>query len=677
MSMPDASVPPIPRRSDTPGPTPITVASNLFIALAIVAVLYFGRELFIPVVLAVLLSFVLAPLVRLFRRWHAGRVGGVLAAVVLAFLVIFGLSAVITQQIAQLASNLPRYQQTISDKIQSLQGAADRPGIVNRLSHMLGDLRQEISKPQEQGPQRQQQGESAGTAPAAPRATPEGTQQKPVPVEIQQPPPKPAEVVQRIIGPLLAPLATAGVVIVFVIFMLLFREDLRDRFVRLAGAQDLGRTSEAMDDAGKRLSRYFLTQTCINTAFGFIIGVGLWLIGIPNPVLWGVFAALMRFVPYIGAFLAAAFPAALAIAVDPGWSMLVWTIALFVVVEPILGQVVEPLLYGHNTGLSPVAVIVAAAFWTWLWGPIGLLLSTPLTVCLVVLGRHVERLEFLDVILGDQPALTPVQSFFQRMLAGDPDEAADQAERFMKEKSLCDFYDEIAIPGLLLARLDAQRGTLDAERLQRIRETVEDVVDDLSDHDDTIPIAKGTARGAEETEAGSGIEKQEKIHLSLPVLPALRLKPDWRGKKPVLCIGARDPLDEAAAAMLAQIMEKHGIGARLEPCAAASASRIFGLDPAGVAMVCVSCLGSPSPVQLRYFVRRLRRRLPRATLLVGLWGPAEDGGREKQITAMTGADRYARSLREALELTLEAAQEGGTDGAAAKGQESAAAAGTR
>jgi hypothetical protein len=467
------------------------------------------------------------------------------------------------------------------------------------------------------------------------------------------------------------------VVIVFVIFMLLFREDLRDRFVRLAGAQDLGRTSEAMDDAGQRLSRYFLTQTCLNTAFGFIVGIGLWLIGIPNPVLWGVFAALMRFVPYIGAFVAAAFPAALAIAVDPGWSMLVWTVGLFVVVEPILGQLVEPLLYGHNTGLSPVAVIVAAAFWTWLWGPIGLLLSTPLTVCLVVLGRHVERLEFLDVILGDRPALTPVQSFFQRMLAGDPDEAADQAEEFMKKKTLCDFYDEVAIPGLLLARRDAQRGLLDAERLRRIREAVEGVVDDLSDHEDIciagVTVQDGGKDAADKTEAESAAGMEKAAAPPMPVLPAERLKPDWRGEKPVLCIGVRDPLDEAAAAMIAQLLDKHGIGARVEPCEAASASRIFELDPAGVAMVCVSCLGSPSPVQLRYFVRRLRRRLPRAILLVGLWGPADDGGREKQITAMTGADRYARSLREALELTIEAAQQGGPDEAIAKRPESAAA----
>lgn len=324
---------------------PAVVASNLFIGLALVALLYFGRELFVPVVLALLLSFVLAPVARLFRRLHAGRVGSVLAAVALAFLLIFGLSAIMTQQVTQLAENLPRYQLTISDKIHSVQDVALSPGIFNRLKNMLGDLRQEISKPQEQ--------RKNASSPQPAQTSAGEPQVKPIPVEIQQPPPKPFDVVQTIVGPLLAPLATTGIVIVFVIFMLLFREDLRGRFVRLAGAQDLGRTSEAIDDAGRRLSRYFLTQTCINATFGIVIGISLAVIGIPNPVLWGIFAALMRFVPYIGAFIAAAVPAALAIAVDPGWSMLFWTVALFVIVEPTLSQIVEPMLYGHNTGLSP------------------------------------------------------------------------------------------------------------------------------------------------------------------------------------------------------------------------------------------------------------------------------------------------------------------------------------
>jgi predicted PurR-regulated permease PerM len=620
------------------------IASNIFIGLALVMVLYFGREIFVPLVIAVLLSFVLAPLLRLFRRCHAGRVGGVLAAVTVASVIILSLGGVLTQQIAQLAENLPRYQITISEKIHSLRGAASAPGIFSRLFGMFGSLRREISKPEA----------PAGTDGVG-AVHSEGAQPKPVPVEIQQPPPKPLEIVKTIAGPLLAPLATAGIVIVFVIFILLFREDLRDRFIRLTGVRDLGRTSEAIDDAGDRLSRFFLAQTGINAGFGIIIGTGLWLIGIPNPVLWGIVAALMRFVPYIGAFVAAAFPVALAIAVDPGWSMLAWTVGLFLIVEPILGQFVEPLLYGHNTGLSPVAVVVAAAFWTWLWGPIGLLLSTPLTVCLAVLGRHVERLEFLDVLLGDEPALTPEQSFFQRTLAGDADEAADQAEKFMRDSSLCDFYDQIAIPGLLLARTDEQRGALDSARLAEIKQTLEGVVDDLFDHEDVVQPrtrdSKESEEAASENAAGNATPAR------LPVVTSVSLSPAWRGDTPILCVGARDTLDEAAAIMLAQILHKHGIGARIEPSTAVTSSNIIRLETTNLAMVCVCCLGSGSPAHIRYLIRRLRRRLPHAKLLVGLFGGKQEQGPAEQLQTETEASVYATSLRSAVELCIAARYE--------------------
>ena len=275
------------------------------------------------------------------------------------------------------------------------------------------------------------------------------------------------QLAQRIIAPIVAPLSTTAIVLIVAIFILLQREDLRDRLIRLFGSSDLHRTTVAMNDAARRLSRYFLTQLGINATFGVIIGIGLFFIGVPSPVLWGVLAMLLRFVPYIGAPLAAVLPLALAAAVDPGWSMVLWTAALYAVVEAIMGQVVEPLLYGHSTGLSPFSVVVAATFWTWLWGPIGLILSTPLTLCLVVLGRHVERLEFLDVILGDRPPLTPVESFYQRMLAGDPDEARDQAELLLKDRSLSSYYDEVALKGLAARRHRLRARRADWRRIER------------------------------------------------------------------------------------------------------------------------------------------------------------------------------------------------------------------
>ncbi len=301
-------------------------------------------------------------------------------------------------------------------------------------------------------------------------------------VEIHEPAPTPIAIILQVAGPLLQPFATAGIVIVFVIFFLLQREQLRDRFIRLVGAGDLRHTSEALDDAFRRLGRYLLTQTAINMTFGVIIGAVLWFIGIPNPVLWGVFAALLRFVPYIGPVIAAFFPAALAIAVDPGWAMLLWTAASFFVAEAITGQIIEPYHYGRSTGLSAVAVVLAATFWTWLWGPIGLLLSMPLTLCLIVLGRHVAALEFLDILLGDEPALAAEEKFYQRMLAGDSDEAAYQAEAFLKLNPLAVYYDDVAVNGLRLAQVDVNRGELDHERRVLIKETVAAVVDDLSDH---------------------------------------------------------------------------------------------------------------------------------------------------------------------------------------------------
>ncbi|MFC7610555.1 AI-2E family transporter [Teichococcus aestuarii] len=234
---------------------------------------------------------------------------------------------------------------------------------------------------------------------------------------------------------------------VVTVFILVQREDLRDRLIRLFGSTDLHRTTVAMDDAAYRLSRFFLAQLSINLGFGAVIAAGLLLIGVPSPLLWGLLAALLRFVPYVGAVLGAVLPIGVAAAVDPGWSMALWTAVLFLAIEPLIAHVVEPLAYGHSTGMSPVSVVVAAIFWSWIWGPIGLIIATPLTLCLVVLGRHVDRLEFLDVLLGDRPALTPVENFYQRALAGDPDEVQEQAELLLRERSLCSYYDEVALKG--------------------------------------------------------------------------------------------------------------------------------------------------------------------------------------------------------------------------------------
>jgi len=613
--------------------TSFTGMGSLAVGVITIAALYFGRDVFVPMALAVLLSFALGPPVLLLRRWHIGRVPSVIAVVMLAFAMIVGIGALIGSQLAHLAENLPGYQSNITEKIRSVRDTTTGGGVVERAATMLSDLGNEITRPRE----------TAGrTAAPAPVAVARGAQpQKPVAVEIRQSDPTPLQLIAQVAGPLLQPLATAGIVVVFVIFFLLQRQDLRDRFIRLAGARDLRRTTQALDDAARRLSRYLLIQTGINAGLGVLIGAGLWLIGVPNPALWGILAMLLRFVPYIGPVIAAAFPVALAVAVDPGWSMLVWVVGLFVVAEGIAVQAVEPWLYGQSTGLSGVAVVVAAAFWTLLWGPVGLLLSTPLTMCLMVLGRHVEHLQFLEVLLGDRPALAPEESFYQRLLADDPDEAAHQAETFLKNQPLSAYYDEVAIKGLALAQLDVNRGTLDHAHRVRVKEAVEWVIDDLSDHrDETATVLEA---GASQVTAPPSVLSREE------------LAPGWRDT-PVLCVAGRGSLDEAAAAMLVQLLANRGIGARVVPSNAVSVANLTRLDVAGVQMAFLSYLEPGSFTNPRYLVRRLRRRLPRATIVDGFWTLTAQEALDRDALAATRADGVVTSLRQAVEQTVNAAR---------------------
>jgi predicted PurR-regulated permease PerM len=616
------------------GVTPPTRLGTLAVGVAAIAALYFGREVFVPMALAVLLSFALGPAVLLLRQWYINRVVAVIVVAVLAFSLIIGIGALIGSQLAHLAENLPGYQTNITEKIHSLRDTATSNGVVGRAAEMLTDLGNEITKPRETAGGAAATGRSAVLAPGL-------RPQQPVPVEIRQPSSTPLQLIRDVVGPLLQPVATAGIVVVFVIFFLLQRQDLRDRFTRLAGARDIRRTTQALDDAGHRLSRYLLTQTAINASVGALVGTGLWSIGVPNPALWGILTMLLRFVPYIGPIVAAAFPAALAVAVDPGWTMMFWVVGLFLGVELVTGYVIEPWLYGHSTGLSGVAVLVAAAFWTLLWGPVGLLLSTPLTMCLVVLGRHVEHLQFLEVLLGDQPALAPEESFYQRMLAGDPDEAAHEAEAFLKDKPLSVYYDEVAIKGLALAQLDVNRGALDHAHRVRIKEAVDWVIDDLSDHDDAPEPALETGAAAAAPPSAA--------------LPAEQPTPGWR-EAAVLCIAGRGSLDEAAAAMLAQLLARHGIGARVVPSEAVAVATLPRLDVTGARMAFLSYLEPGNFANARYLVQRLRRRLPQVKIIDGFWTVTAQEAKERDALAATRADCVVTSLREAVEQVVNAAR---------------------
>src|SRR6202171_2475371 len=623
----------------------LSAVASAILAALFIAALYFGREIFVPIALAILLSFVLAPLVGLLQRGRIPRGFAVVSVVVLAFMIIFGLGTLIANQLTQLAGDLPVYQSTMREKIKSVRGATASSGTLERAADMLQELSRELDKPKEDksfrgSSDRLGSGNTAGSM-------------TPVPVEVRQPDPGALENLRTLIAPLLNPRATTGIIIIFVIFILIQREDLRNRLIRLAGSHDLQRTTAALDDAATRLSRLFLAQLMINATFGVTIGIGLSFIGIPSAVLWGILAAVLRFVPYIGSAISAAFPLALAAAVDPGWAMLAWTLVLFLGVGPIVSQVIEPMVYGQSTGLSPVAIVVSATFWTALWGPIGLVLATPLTVCLVVLGRHVERLEFLDVMFGDRPALSPPEIFYQRMLAGDPAEAAEKAEEFLKERSLASYYDEVALKGLQLAQADAERGALAQERLAKIRDAVGEFVSNLSDHEDRPPVKIKSTTDAEALSAVESVDERLGQE-DLRVLGKGELPPDWQGEYPVLCVAGRSLIDEAAAIMLGHLSTSHGLASRVEAAEALSTTNVFRLDTTGVAIVCLVYLDASGPAHMRYSVRRLRRKLPKATIILGCLMKDIDPASLEQMRDVAKADLIAANLGEAVKLCIEA-----------------------
>jgi predicted PurR-regulated permease PerM len=555
--------------------------TNFVVVAVIVAALYFTRDILVPIALAVLLSVLLAPLVRILQRWRLPRWLAVMSTVVGALAVALSLATMVMIEVNLLVSDLPRYQATLASKVHNLRDALPTAGLLKNASIMLKNLDKELSTQEDR------------VAPASREAlSQDRAKTSPIPVEVHQPDPGASEALVAMLRPLAAPFTTSGIVVIFLTFFLFQREDLRNRFIRLAGSGDLERTTAALNDAGRRLGRLFATQLVLNAIFGAVIGLGLAVIGVPNAPLWGLLATILRFVPYIGAMLAAALPIALAAAVEDGWTMTLWTVALFAIVEPLTGQVIEPLVCGKSAGLSPVAIVVAASFWTWLWGPLGLLLSTPLTLCLVVLARHVDRLQFIDVMLGDQPALTPQQAAYQRMLTGDPLEAIEQARAFLKDGTVADYYEEIVLGALRLAQADAELGRLDDVRLENIFKTVSDIVEDLAEH------GSESAEEAKEKPAAAG---------KVVTLTGVDFG------KPVFCIPGLGRLDDCAVLLLADALKREGIEARV-------AGATTAIEDDNAASICVCYLENVPKARIDYAVRRLSRKAPSARIVVCLLG---------------------------------------------------------
>jgi predicted PurR-regulated permease PerM len=583
------------------------------IAGVVVSGIYFGRPVLMPLALAVLTSFALAPLVALLKKLKLGNVGAVVISLVLAVVVVSSLGLFMGSQLAKLAADLPRYQTNLAQKIHSVVGSATHNDTISRLNKTVEDLADQITggaKAEDNG------GESNAV--------------KPIPVVLTRSSVAPWTVAQTVLGPLLEPLGLAALVFALMGFILLQKDDLRDRFVRLAGSRDMQRTTVALDEAANRLSRYLFLQTVINTCFGLMIGAGLWLIGIPNAGLWALMSMLLRFVPYIGVPLAFLFPFTLALAVDPGWSKMVWVMVLYGAMEPVIGQVIEPTLYGRSMGLSAVAVVVAVVFWSWLWGPVGLLLSTPLTMCFVVFSRHIDGLKFLDVMLGDQPALRFEESLYLRMLADDPDDAANEAEDFLRSNSLSAYYDEVAARALMLAQNDVNRGVLDPLRQAHIRDAIKGLIINLSDR-----------------------KEDDAVHADLPE--------SWRDAplEPVLCVAGRGPLDEAAALLLVDMLAKYGIGARVVSSDETSATHVRELNCIGVQLTCVSYLEPGTFKNARYQVRRLRKRMPAVPVMALFWGLSGDNSRYLDGIEATECDIVTTGLKETVQHIITFARRAG------------------
>jgi predicted PurR-regulated permease PerM len=553
-----------------PSVTPLPGYQSVVVGAILVAALFYGREVLMPFALALLLSFLVAPLVRRLQRWNIPRLPAVFAVVVLSFLLIGVIGWFVTTQLVDLAGRLPQYQENIHSKLLALH--APGGGLLDKTSIMVRQLSQDVN----------------GSTPSTSLAK---TGSGPVPVVVQAPERTAFDMLRDLAGSVIGPLGTAAVVIILVIFMLIQFEDLRDRFIGLIGTGRLHATMTALDDAGGRIGRYLSMQILVNVSYGIPIAIGLHFIGLPNPLLWGVLAGILRFVPYIGPAIGAAMPALIAFAVDPGWSMVLMTLALFLTLELLIANVLEPWLYGHSAGLSALTIVGAALFWTLIWGPIGLLLSTPLTVCLVVLGRHVPEAEFLSVVLGNEQALPSEARFYQRMLAMDQDEAEEVAQEFLTTGSLADLYDRLLVPALSLAEGDRNRGALDDAQKRFFIENTRALVERLPH------VAPAEEAGAEVT---AGI---------------------------VAIVPAHDESDELAGAMLAQLLAQAGATGLVLPSNALIDDQLGTVAALNAPVVCISAVPPSALMHAAYACKRIRTKCPDVRIVVGLWSLGADVAR--------------------------------------------------
>ena len=565
------------------------------IALVVVgAILYLARDVLIPLVLAILLSFLLAPAVTLLERWRLGRVPATAVTVILGFSMIGAVGWFAASQAVSLAANLPEYRENIIAKIRALR--APSGGKLGQAAEAIRELEEE--------------------------ATPEQP-----PLAVKETAATPLAALMELAAPFAKPLGMALAVIIFTILLLLNREDMRDRLIGLIGAGRINLTTQAFGEASQRVSRYLLMQLVVNAGFGIPFGIALYFIGIPNAMLWGLLVTLLRFIPYAGIWIAIAMPVTLAFAISDGWSLVAWTVGVFVAFELIFVYGIEPWLYGRSTGLSPIAIIAAVVFWTWLWGPVGLLLATPLTVCVAVMGRYIPEFGFLNVLLGVEPVLPPEGRLYQRLIALDDEEAIDVSEEYANEHGLVALHQDVVIPALRLAEQDRHRGVIDEARERFVFDTVRKIIEDVEDR--------------------KAMKEQAQPKAEAPP----------RGAAALCIVGAHDEADYVAGLAFARVLPPADFKAQVIDFPVLAGEIVDRIAESGAKMVCISAVPPHAVIQAGYLVKRLKSRLPEVKILVVIW-TSEDTARARARLGEAGADKIVSSLPDAIAQLHELSTQG-------------------
>ena len=577
---------------------------SLVVLVVVAAILYLARDVLVPLVLAILLSFVLSPAVSLVERWGLGRVPATALIVILGFSVIGAVGWFATSQALSLAAKLPEYRENITAKIRALRAPSE--GKLGQAAEAIRDLEDEA-------------------APDEP------------PLAVKETAATPLAALMEWIAPFAKPLGMALAVIIFTILMVLNREDMRDRLIGLIGAGRINLTTQAFGEASERVSRYLLMQLVVNAGFGIPFGIALYFIGIPNAMLWGLLAMLLRFIPYAGIWIAIAIPLTLAFAISDGWALVAWTVGVFVALELIFVYGIEPYLYGRSTGLSPIAIIAAVVFWTWLWGPVGLLLATPLTVCVAVMGRYIPEFGFLNVLLGVEPVLPPEGRLYQRLIALDDEEAMDVAEEYANEHGLLALHQDVVIPALGLAEQDRHRGVIDVERERFVFDTVGKIIDDVEDR-------KAMKEEAQRKKKEGEAKQEGEARSAVPAVPS---PPASRAATALCIVGAHDEADHLAGLAFARVLPPADFQAQVVGFPVLAGEIVDRVAESGAKLVCISAVPPQAAIQAGYLVKRLKSRLPEVRVLVVIW-TSEDIARARARLGEAGADKIVSSFPEAI-----------------------------